>query len=118
MNRALIAATFAALGFLFSSQAFAHAFLTTASPAVGSTVSHTPKQIRLNFTEELEPVFSSIHISGPGGARDFGKPRIAGKEMVVPVLRPLAPGDYRVVWHATAVDTHKTQGSFSFTVKR
>lgn len=118
MNRVLIASTFAALGVLFSSQAFAHAFLTTASPAVGSTVSNSPKQITLNFTEGLEPVFSSVQISGPGGARDFGKPRIGGKEMVIPVLRPLTPGDYHVVWHATAVDTHKTQGSFDFTIKR
>jgi methionine-rich copper-binding protein CopC len=118
MNRVPVVSTFAALAFLFSSQAFAHAFLTTASPAVGSTVSHSPKQVRLNFTEGLEAAFSSVHITGPGGARDFGRPRIAGKKMIVPVLRPLAPGVYRVVWHATALDTHKTQGSFNFTIKR
>ncbi|RYY11978.1 MAG: copper resistance protein CopC, partial [Alphaproteobacteria bacterium] len=29
----------------------------------------------------------------------------------------LAPGTYKVIWHATAVDTHKTEGNFSFTVK-
>jgi methionine-rich copper-binding protein CopC len=28
----------------------------------------------------------------------------------------LAPGNYTVKWHVTSVDTHKTQGSFSFTV--
>ena len=35
---------------------------------------------QLEFHQGLEPVFSSVQISGPGGARDFGKPRIAGKE--------------------------------------
>jgi methionine-rich copper-binding protein CopC len=29
----------------------------------------------------------------------------------------LAPGTYRVVWNAVAVDTHHTSGSFKFTVK-
>ena len=29
---------------------------------------------------------------------------------------PLAPGLYKVVWHVTSTDTHKTEGSFSFTV--
>jgi methionine-rich copper-binding protein CopC len=28
----------------------------------------------------------------------------------------LAPGSYSVTWHALSVDTHKTQGSFSFRV--
>jgi methionine-rich copper-binding protein CopC len=31
-------------------------------------------------------------------------------------LKPLAPGSYRVRWHALSVDTHNTEGSFSFTV--
>ncbi len=37
------------------------------------------------------------------------------KHLVVPV-RALQPGTYKVQWHATAVDTHKTDGSYSFTV--
>ncbi|MFZ0396695.1 MAG: copper resistance protein CopC [Methyloceanibacter sp.] len=28
----------------------------------------------------------------------------------------LRPGHYSVTWHALSVDTHKTQGSFSFQV--
>jgi len=31
-------------------------------------------------------------------------------------LKALKPGDYSVDWHVTSVDTHKTQGHFSFTV--
>ena len=29
---------------------------------------------------------------------------------------PLAAGTYKVEWHAVSTDTHKTQGSYSFTV--
>jgi CopC domain len=51
--------------------------------------------------------------------RDFGLPefinRLSGKVMRLSV-GTLAPGNYTVSWHVTSVDTHKTQGSFSFTV--
>jgi hypothetical protein len=40
---------------------------------------------------------------------------ISGKVMHLSV-GILAPGNYTVKWHVTSVDTHKTQGSFSFTV--
>jgi hypothetical protein len=29
----------------------------------------------------------------------------------------LLPGAYRVHWHVVSVDTHMTEGDFSFTVK-
>ncbi len=31
-------------------------------------------------------------------------------------LNPITPGTDKVTWHATSVDTHKTQGSFTFTL--
>ncbi|MEJ1978863.1 MAG: copper resistance protein CopC [Acetobacteraceae bacterium] len=31
-------------------------------------------------------------------------------------LPALPPGLYKVIWHATSVDTHRTEGSYSFTV--
>jgi methionine-rich copper-binding protein CopC len=40
---------------------------------------------------------------------------VSGKVMRVSV-GSLATGTYTVTWHALSVDTHKTQGSFSFTV--
>jgi copper resistance protein C len=32
-------------------------------------------------------------------------------------LKPLPPGSYKVHWHAVSVDTHATDGTFTFTVK-
>jgi copper resistance protein C len=46
---------------------------------------------------------------------DQGKPRIAANVMHVG-LKPLPPGTYKVLWHALSVDTHTTEGSFSFRV--
>lgn len=94
----------------------AHAFLDHASPLVGSTVSAAPHELTLWFTQNLEPAFSSVEVTGPNGARvDAGKARIGGNTMRV-ALRPSGPGSYRVHWRALSVDTHTTQGTFSFHV--
>ena len=54
--------------------------------------------------------------TGANGARaDQGKPQISGNTMRVG-LRSLPAGSYRVRWQALSVDTHKTEGSFTFTV--
>jgi copper resistance protein C len=37
--------------------------------------------------------------------------------LVVPVTATLAAGTYTVDWHALATDGHKTNGSYTFTVK-
>jgi methionine-rich copper-binding protein CopC len=40
---------------------------------------------------------------------------VSGTTMSVP-LRAAGPGTYHVNWRALSVDTHTTEGSFSFTV--
>src|SRR5579863_9195169 len=92
----------------------AHAFLDHAVPAVGSSVPTAPTQVRLFFTQELEPSFSGAMIAGPDGrpvATGSAKfdPRDPA-EMVLD-LPPLAPGHYKVSWHALSIDTHRTEGS-------
>jgi copper resistance protein C len=59
-----------ALGFvLWSGPTQAHARLDHASPAAGSTVSSSPSEIALYFTEELEPKFSGGEVRSAAGAR-------------------------------------------------
>ncbi len=93
----------------------AHAFLDHANPRVGSTVATAPRQLTLSFTQNLEPSFSTVEVSGPGGRVDQGKPQISGNTMRVG-LKALSPGTYHVHWRALSVDTHTTQGSFTFKV--
>ncbi len=108
----------ACLGML-ASQASAHAFLKTATPAVGSTVAQSPTQVVIDFTEGVEPRFSTITVEDAQGRPvATGKPHLAGGDTHLALdIKPLPPGTYTVVWHATATDTHKTQGKFIFTVK-
>lgn len=97
--------------------AFAHAFLQRAQPGAGATLSAPPGRIALIFTEKLEPAFSGIAVRDSSG-RDVeaGPVTIGGNAMIVP-LRPLPAGTYRVTWHVVSVDTHRTEGAYSFTVK-
>ncbi|MBV8096302.1 MAG: copper homeostasis periplasmic binding protein CopC [Acetobacteraceae bacterium] len=99
--------------------ALAHAFLESAQPRVGDTVKSSPSQILLTFTEDVEPAFSKVVVRDANGARvDTGQMHPApdsAKELIVP-LKPISPGTYRVEWHVTSIDTHKTEGSYTFTV--
>jgi methionine-rich copper-binding protein CopC len=97
----------------------AHAFLDTADPTVGATVKVAPHAVTLTFTEGLEPRFSSIMVEDSNGQRvDLGDAHTAGEDPThfAVGLKPLLPGSYKVLWRATSVDTHKTNGSYSFTV--
>jgi methionine-rich copper-binding protein CopC len=94
----------------------AHAFLDHASPLVGSTVAAAPPEVALTFTQNLEAAFSSVQVTDARGVRvDQGKTEISGNTMRVG-LKASGPGRYQVHWHVLSVDTHKTEGNFSFTV--
>jgi methionine-rich copper-binding protein CopC len=101
----------------FSTAVQAHAMLDHANPAVGSTVGSSPGQVTLYFTQALEPKFSGAEVRNASGARvDKGK-SISGNVMRISV-GALPAGAYTVSWHVLSVDTHTTQGSFSFHVGR
>jgi methionine-rich copper-binding protein CopC len=105
---------------LAATQARAHAQPQKATPPVGGTVA-SATEIRLEFSETVEPRFSGVMLRATGGAGvAVGPSRIeAGNAsiLVVPIAKPLAPGMYSVHWHAVSTDTHHTQGDFQFTVK-
>lgn len=104
---------------LTANPALAHAMLVTAIPGVGSTVSAVPRQIRLTFTEGVEPVFCHVSLTSASGAIEkTGKPQVNPSQrtvLVVPILAALKPGSYTVSWQVVSVDTHRTQGAFDFT---
>jgi len=94
----------------------AHAFLDHANPRVGNTVATAPREVTLWFTQNLEPAFSTMRVTDSSGQGvEAGKPSISGNVMRVP-LRAVKAGTYRVAWHVLSVDTHKTEGTFTFRV--
>lgn len=104
---------------IFAGPAGAHAFLDHASPAVGSTVHTPPAQVKLWFTGELEPAFSTAQVSDAAGKRvDKADAAVdaADNTLLTLSLQPLSAGRYRVSWRVLSVDTHATEGDFSFDV--
>jgi len=101
--------------------AFAHAFLDHAVPPVGGTVAASPTVVQIFYTQALEPAFSAATLTGPDS-----QPVATGAATVDPqnpmelVLRlpKLPPGHYKVSWHVVSVDTHRTEGSFTFDVQQ
>ena len=96
--------------------ASAHALLDHAEPRVGNKVASPPAQVTLWFTQKLEPAFSSITVTNAAGERvDTGKTLVSGNQMSV-VIRAGGAGTYRVNWQVLSVDTHRTDGNFTFQV--
>ena len=96
----------------------AHAYLSHASPLVGSTVKSAPSEVRLWFTQALEPKFTAAQLrSSSGAVVASGGVDAADPRQIVIRARALPPGSYKVFWKVLSVDTHLTEGSFGFEVK-
>jgi methionine-rich copper-binding protein CopC len=91
MRRSTLAGIVPLLLLLATAQAAAHAFLERADPRVGNKVATPPQQVTLWFTEKLEVAFSSMTVTNAAGQRI-------------------------VNWHVLSVDTHTTDGDFTFQV--
>jgi copper resistance protein C len=116
MRRSSLTAIAPLLLVLATGAAQAHAFLDHAEPRVGNKVATPPREVTLWFTQKLEPAFSRITVTNAAGERvDSGKTRVSGNQMSVP-LRGSGAGTYHVNWHVLSVDTHTTEGSFTFQV--
>ena len=116
MKRSSLIAILPLLLWLVPSTVSAHAMLDHADPRVGNKVASPPHQLTLWFTQKLEPAFSSVTVTNANGERvDSGKPRVSGNQMSVS-LRAGGSGTYHVNWKVLSVDTHTTDGSFTFEV--
>jgi methionine-rich copper-binding protein CopC len=99
--------------------ALAHAHLQKAEPPVGASVKTPPAEVRLWFTQKLEPAFSKLQVvDGRGQSVAKGDSTVdpADPAQMSVALMPLEPGTYKVTWRAVSVDTHVTEGDHVFTV--
>jgi methionine-rich copper-binding protein CopC len=119
MKRLLSRFLIAALTAMAVSPVGAHSRLERAAPAAGSTVRGSPPQLKLWFTERLEPAFSKVRVLDHNGKQvDKGDPEVdrADAKLLRVSLPKLAPGTYRVQWRVLSVDTHVIEGDFTLNV--
>ena len=99
----------------------AHAFLKDANPGVGSTLQTSPSEVQIRFTENIEPAVSSIQVfDGSGKEVDKRDLHLDGSDhaLLHSSLPRLGVGTYKVTWRVVSVDTHVTNGNFTFRVVR
>ena len=98
--------------------AYAHAFPAAEQPMVGATVDATPANVEIRFDNPIEAMFGHLQVfNGTGADVTSGPPTVSKDGLTLSVqLKPLAPGDYKVKWSVVAEDSHRTEGSYTFTV--
>ena len=114
----------ATIALCVASGAWAHPHLVVSSPVANATVA-SPARILLRFSERLVPQFSQAALAmtaiAPGAHPPAVTPLKTGitrdrQGLVIVPQVPLVAGSYRVSWHAVSVDTHRVEGSFTFSV--
>jgi methionine-rich copper-binding protein CopC len=119
MKRRLSMLLALASAFALPAPAAAHASLVRAAPAAGSAVHKSPAAVRLWFSERLEPAYSTVEVVDRARKRvdngDAGIDRANDKVLQVS-LPQLPPGTYGVTWRVLSVDTHVSEGQFSFEI--
>ncbi len=102
------------LGLLLATPAFAHARLVSSDPAANAKIK-APGQIKLQFSENLEPAFSSASLIDSAG-KTVPVSKSVGSQTITLLPLTLKPGAYKVTWQSVGQDTHRLTGSFGFTV--
>ena len=96
----------------------AHSFPEEEHPAAGQTLGAPPPEIRIKFDAPIEKLFAKLQVLDAAGKdHAVGAPDVSsdGIELTSKV-EALKPGEYTVRWAVVCVDTHHTEGSYSFTV--
>ena len=118
---------FAAVSMLaVAGPALAHAKLVASTPAANATVAST-SSIDLQFSEALVGKLSTAELAMtgmPGMAMNAPmkmtlKASLGAdqKSLKLALAKPLAAGSYKLDYHVTSTDTHRINGSLTFTVK-
>lgn len=106
---------------LLPAPAAAHLKLQSSSPAQGDTVRTSLTEVRLTFTQAVEPRYTTITLlDNAGNALELGTlvPIGEGKttQFVYRLTHPVVSGDFVVQWKTAGTDGHVVSGSFDFTV--
>jgi methionine-rich copper-binding protein CopC len=99
----------------------AHAKLARSEPPLASTLRTAPGEVRLWFTENLEPTFSAAHLLDGDGRRVGGvdsKVDETNPALLRLTVPPLGDGRYTVVYRVVSIDSHVTTGELRFVIAR
>ena len=101
-------------------QALGHSGLQRAEPPVESKLKRPPSEVKLYFTERLEPAYSTIRVEDDNGAqvdRQDSHVDPSNSHVLRATLQLLEHGAYSVIWRVLSVDGKVSEGRFTFRVE-
>ncbi|REK74675.1 copper resistance CopC/CopD family protein [Paenibacillus paeoniae] len=95
----------------------AHAYIYQSSPLANAVLDSSPSQIKLTFTEKIDTKMSSITLQNDSGGEVKGTTLSSdGDQTLILTIPKLEQGVYKVKWQVLSLDTHVTDGSYSFSI--
>ena len=120
MIRRLVAVAAVAL-LLVPGSTPAHSLLVRSQPERRATVTRPPEEVRLWFSERIEPAYAQLSVWDAEGKQvDAGDAAVDPADSTTLTVRTpgLRAGRYTVRYRVLSVDGHVVESSFSFTVIR
>ena len=109
----------AAAALALPAAAWAHAALLKTTPEASRTVNSAPPEVRLTYSEPVEPRFAIVSVTDAAGRQvTSGQPEAppgSPQTLVVPLER-VPEGWYLVFWRVISADGHPVRGAFTFAV--
>jgi copper transport protein len=99
--------------------AWGHASLLATQPQASGVLSQPPTQVRLTYSERIEPQFAVISVTDARGNQEMvGAPARAPDDAnsIFIRVRHLPQGWYLVWWRVISADGHPVRGAFTFAV--
>lgn len=99
--------------------ALAHAQLADASPKANQTMSASPSEFRLFFSDELidlGPASNWLKVENAQGVVVSTDSVLNGNQVSAKPTQALKPGKYQLTWRVLSEDGHPIQGNYEFTV--
>ena len=96
----------------------AHMAYSRSLPEKDATISESPSEVQIWFTQNPEPAISQLSLEGSSGEIALGDTAVgAEKSIVAAVPTTLGPGSYTVKWRSAGDDGHVQRGEFGFTIR-
>lgn len=103
-----------------SPAAFSHAKYVSTNPAPRSVVTRSPESIRILFTQQLEPTYSTIVVKSSNGLLVSANKAVVdptNNKRLILSLPHLKPGKYTVIYKILSLDGHVIDSSYKFRIK-